>query len=106
MITYDSDGGDLGRSDLKPIETLELLIIIPHIANILENLYYLNSRLHYKYAIEIHHHAKKSAELLINDTKLPSHVKWYECDEKKLFDMRGASGGIISHFICYLITGN
>lgn len=106
QINFDPNGGDLGRANIKPIHPLEFYVILPHIADILEQLHVSgNSRLPYKYAFEFNSHVKDMVMLEINSSKLPPHVKFYECDGKKLFEMRGASGGIISGFICYLITG-
>lgn len=104
-INFHEDGGDLGRAEIKPIQPLEFHIILPHIAYILESLHISgNSRLPYKYAFEFPVHTKDLVNLIISSFKLPPHVKFYECDGKKLYEMRGNSGGIVSGIICYLIT--
>lgn len=104
MITYDPNGGDLGRALIKPIQPLEFLIIIPHVANILEELYNGQHGLYFKYAFEFSSHWKDSIELVMKQIQLPPHVHFYEVDGKNLFEMRGASGGIVSGLICYLVT--
>jgi hypothetical protein len=104
-ITFIKDGGDLGRAELKPISALEFQIIVPHVACILESLY--NSKLStlpYKYAFEFITHQRKMIEIGMEILILPPHVHFYECDGRKLFEMRGVSGGIVSGLICYLIT--
>lgn len=107
MITFNPNGGDLGRAHIKPIAALEMQIIIPHIANILEELAAtkrFDSPL--KYAFELNISEKDIAGYIIYTAKLPPHVHFYECDGKSLFEMRGASGGIVSGLICYLVTGD
>ena len=107
MITYDPNGGDLGRADIKPITALEMQIIIPHIASILEELASSKiSTLPFKYAFEVHISEKEAAMFVIHASsyKLPQRVFWYEADGKMLFEMRGMSGGITTAYICYLVT--
>lgn len=107
MITYSPNGGDLGRATIKPITALEMQIIIPHIASILDELAAMKiSDLSFKYAFEIHMREKDAAMFVIHASTytLPPRVFWYESDDKTLFEMRGQSGGIVSAFICYLVT--
>lgn len=107
MITYDPNGGDLGRADIKPITALEMQIIIPHVANILENLASTDlSKLSFKYAFEIHYREKNAAMFVIQNSTyyLPPNVFWYEIDGNMLFEIRGSSGGVLSAYICYLVT--
>lgn len=106
--TFDPAGGDLGRADIRPITPLEFQLIVPHVAHILECLYVSGlSKLPFKYAFEFPVHTKDQLLLAIatiETTKLPPHVLFYECDGKKLFEMRGQSGGLTSGLICYLVT--
>lgn len=104
MITYNPEGGDLGRALIKPVSALEMKTVIPHVANILEELAVVNNEQHFRYAFELPMHEKDMALMVINTSKLPPHVQWYECDGRKLFEMRGVSGGIVSAHICYLVT--
>lgn len=105
QITFDPNGGDLGRADIRPVQPLEFIIIVPHVANILEGLYLSgDSKLPYRYAFEFPTHARQLAEIAMTGMKLPPHVKFYECDGLKLFAIRGASGGVVSGYVCYLIT--
>jgi len=108
MITYNPDGGDLGRADIKPITALEMQIVIPHVANILNELESRRVRdeLPFKYAFELPMGEKDAAMFVIHASsyKLPPHVFWYEIEGRMLFEMRGASGGIVSGYVCYLVT--
>ena len=105
QITFNPDSGDLGRAELRPISPLELQVIAPHIAHILECLHISElSKLPFKYAFEFPIHVKNEVLMTMNSIKLPSHVDWYESDGRKLFEMRGPSGGIVTGLICYLIT--
>lgn len=106
QINYDPNGDDLGRAEIKPISPLEFRVILPHVAHILECLYVSgNSKLPYKYAFEFL--APTNRDIIffeMQNVKLPPHVKFYECDGKQLFEMRGQSGGVVSGLICYLVT--
>lgn len=107
MITYNPNGGDLGRAKIRPINALELQIIVPHVANILEELAVVElSEMPFKYAFEIHMNQKQDAALVIQATSyhLPPHVFWYEVDGNTLFEIRGVSGGVATSCICYLVT--
>lgn len=105
QINFNPNGGDLGRAALGHITPLEFQIVLPHVAHILECLYMAaNSRLPFCYAFEFSAFHKDLITLAIMQAQLPQHVKFYETDGKKLFEMRGTSGGITSGLICYLIT--
>ena len=106
QITFNPNGGDLGRAKLGTISPVELYIVARHVAEILEALHSSEvSILPFKYAFEFITSSKDLALLTINATKLPPHVHFYECDGIKLFEIRGAGGGIVTSYICYLVTG-
>lgn len=106
MITFNPNGGDLGRASIAPITALEMQIVIPHVANILEELEVRRTQgeMPFRYAFELPMREKDGALFVIAAVKLPPHVFWYECDGRKLFEMRGASGGVVGSYICYLVT--
>jgi hypothetical protein len=105
QITFNPNGGDLGRAEFKNISPIEFMLVMPHVAHILECLYLMgNSRLPFKYAFEFLPLYKKEFELIMLRSKLPEHVKFYELDGKRMFEIRGVSGGVASNMICYLIT--
>ena len=80
-------------------------MVVPYVAYILSLCTELNnSRLPYVYAFEFHAHARKAIELVMMGLKLPDHVEWYSTDGLNLFAMRGASGGVVTNYICYLVT--
>lgn len=107
MITFDSNGGDLGRANIRNMHPLEFHLIIPIIADILEELHNSKiSTLPFKYAFEFSSSYKNHILIEINNCKLPSHVSFYEIDGNKLFEIRGPSGGVVSGLICYLVTGD
>jgi hypothetical protein len=103
-ITFNPDGGDLGRG-IFPITPLEFQLILPHISYMLEGLYQTGTKLRYKYGFEFNMLDRKLVEMVILQTRLPPNVKWYETDGMKLFKIHGPSGGITASYICYLITG-
>lgn len=106
MITFNPDGGDLGRA-IGRTTALEMQIIIPHVASMLNEL--ANEELttkKFKYAFELPTREKELALFVMNsfNRNLPPRVSWYECDGIKLFEMRGPSGGVVTSYICYLVT--
>lgn len=107
MITFDPSNGDLGRAKIRPVSALEIRVLVPHIAHILEELAIseLSTQL-FKYAFELSVHERDSTMLVIRESiyKLPPHVFWYEVDGNRLFEIRGASGGVVASYICYLVT--
>ena len=107
-ITYNPEGGDLGRATLRPITALEMQIIIPHVANILQEIELRRTQGEnpFKYAFELHMREKDAALFVIQASSytLPPNVFWYEIDGRHLFEIRGPSGGIVSSYVCYLIT--
>jgi hypothetical protein len=108
MITYNPDGSDLGRAPIRPITALEMQVVIPHVANMLEELELrrTNEEFLFYYAFELNIHEKDAAMLVIRASTLPLHVSWYEVDGRRLFEIRGPSGGVVSAYICYLVTRN
>lgn len=111
LLRYDPDGGDLGRG--VKVTSLELAVVVPHIANILQALYddrglfFDNSKLPaYKYGFEVYLGDKNKLYLAISDLEkqLPKNIHWYECDGQKIFELRGASGGVTTALACYLVT--
>lgn len=105
QVTYNPDGGDLGRAFQHGTTPLEFQIVLPHIAYMLEALYRANFiREHFVYAFEFNVKDKALVELVMLSVELPEHVSFYETDGKKLFEMRGSSGGITTGLICYLVT--
>lgn len=105
MITFDPNGGDMGRADKGHMHPMEFHVILPHIANILEMLAVSKlSTLPFKYAFEFDSYYLHDFQLVIRSAKLPSHVAFYECDGKNIFEMRGQSGGVVHGHICYLVT--
>jgi hypothetical protein len=108
MITFDPEGGDLGRASIKSITALEMQIVIPHVASILEELAVMHQeeKKYFKYAFEVLSQEKDAAQFVIHAStySLPPRVFWYESDGISLFKMHGVSGGVVTAYICYLIT--
>lgn len=101
-LKFDPDGGDLGRG--KKISTFELYIVAPYIADLLQTMYDDESG-HYKYSFEVFSAEKLKLEIVMNTILLPKDVSWYSIDGRKAFEMRGASGGVVTALACYLVTG-
>jgi len=105
QITFDPNGGDLGRAEFKYTTPLEFTVVVPHIAYILEQIYLDKlSKLPCRYAFEFSSTHRSLIEFAMASVKLPDHVRFYEVDGIKLFQIRGVSGGLASSLICYLVT--
>lgn len=102
MIAFKNDG-DLGRAR-RLVTPLELQLLIPHIAEIMEAIKGLNPDLCFSHAFEVPNYVKDEALIVIMTARLPPNVKFYETDGNKLFEVRGASGGVVTSMVCYLIT--
>jgi len=102
------DGGDLGRGTFVTPQEFPLLAL--RVAKILRELR-LVLRNGFSddipcYGFEIRMAHKDTILELMPKIKdlIGDDVLWYECDGKTLFEIRGASGGIVSSYICYLIS--
>lgn len=108
----DLDGGDLGRGYRITEEELPNLAV--RIANVMlevqkaMNKYEICSIGHTKisYAFEFspNNKTKLSQVIISTEPLLPLGIKFYSIENQKLFELRGASGGIVNSLICYLIA--
>lgn len=109
MPQFDPDGGELGRAAVNLTTALELQIVIPHVASILNELAANDEKAYYRqkpyyYGFELFMTERDAAQLVIMTAKLPPRVEWYQSNGQNLFEIRSASGGVVSKYICYLIT--
>jgi len=105
MITFNPNGGDLGRANMGAITPFEFIFVVPHIASILQELHESGqSNLPFKYGFEFTLGYKNLLHYALGSVKLPPNVSFYEVDGTRLFEIRGASGGIVTTMICYLVT--
>lgn len=104
-LTFDPDGGDLGRAEFVVQTATEFQLVIPHIASIFESIHQEGwSRLPVRYGLEFPVRLKNEIELLIPTIELPPHVDFFEVDGRRCFEIRGASGGVATSMICYVVT--
>jgi hypothetical protein len=100
----DNQSDDMGRAT-RIITPLELQLLIPHVADILSELQkYEPDNLHFSHCFELSTQYKTEANLVIATAKLPGNVQFYQADSRTLFEIRGASGGIVTSLACYLYT--
>jgi hypothetical protein len=100
----DLDGGDLGRAE-KVIESgLHFLVAAPHIAAILSKLPFNDNNCP-SYAFEFRYHYKDEVEAAMIHLRkiLPKNIGFYEVDGRNIFEIRGASGGVVHSLVCYLM---
>lgn len=108
MQKVDLDGGDLGLGDF-PIQLHEFPFVVKISAKILSQARKFvdlgpNERLSYAIRVPVSD-SKLMLELIrIEEKSLPVDIRFYDVDDKKLFELRGQSGGVISQMVCYLIT--
>lgn len=104
-INFDPEAGDLGRAH-KIITVPELHIITPHICNMLFHISRAGMR-NVKYAFEFTLEAPSLIVREMNDLAVDflEGVQWYTTEDgRKLFELRGQSGGVAHAYICYLIA--
>lgn len=106
---FNPDGGDMGIPE--PIDqgikleehitrAAKLLTLVQALADVAE----LNSsRFCYGFRIPLTL-TDREFDSVTRQLTLPNDVIWYSVDGKKLFELRGPSGGVASTKVAYLIT--
>lgn len=114
MNHLDYDGGDVGFPDgITPLVLFPALI--REISKIMSFLYreiregkILTPTSNFSHGFKFRQEDTLLLNILINELKkeLPVGVVFYETDDKYIFELRGASGGIVTAVVCYLVTKN
>lgn len=108
LRSFRPDGGDMGYPEL-PTSTIPFPVHVAKAAKLLTlskalaDVAGLELHFSYSFMLPLDVDERKMNELVRSIT-LPYDVGWYTVDGRKLFEMRGASGGIASSKVCYLIT--
>ncbi len=106
MILVDPDGGDFGLAKFQTkLENIPL--IVETVAGVFSSLKELkpNDRI-FAYCISFNSDYKKLVEALLLDLErrsLPRDISFYETDGRRIFDIRGASGGVTTSTCFYII---
>src|SRR5260221_2354168 len=108
-LLFDPDGGDLSTANGNTkIEMIPFLVM--RVAEIFSSLLREGIRpknREFSYCIQFHPIYKKTVESILSDIEvegLPKETYFYQCDGNKIFEMRGASGGIAYSLCFYLVT--
>lgn len=114
MNHLDYDGGDIGYADgITPLVLFPALV--REVAKIMSFLYMecRNGKMqtptgNFSHGFKLRKEDSHFLKVLMDESKkeLPIGVVFYECDGKDLFEIRGASGGVTTAVICYLVTKN
>lgn len=99
-----TNDGDLGLGS-STISLPDLVVVVPHVANIfacLKRELHL-SNLKYAFSVDAAHRNALESTLQALAFRLPDGVKFYEIDGRRAFDVRGPSGGVVSSCVCYLV---
>lgn len=109
LRSFSPEGGDLGYPEPYPdpkipfpvhaAKAAKLLTLTKALADVSD----LDLHFCYSFMLPLEIDERKMTELTRQIT-LPHDVTWYTVDGRKLFEMRGPSGGIASSKCCYLIT--
>ena len=105
-VIVDLDGGDFGLSEGNTkIESIPFLVM--RVAGIFSSLRTIKPRGKiFSYCISFNSDYFKTIEAMLIDIEregLPEGVSFYEFDGKKIFEIRGASGGVTASTCFYLI---
>lgn len=95
--------GDLGISDIfTNVENLSA--IVPHVANILSKIEARKDNIP-SYCFKFRQVSKLTLEsqILVIERLLLKDISFYETDGRKVFELRGPNGGVISAIVCYLV---
>lgn len=111
QIRFNPNGGELGRAR-RITQPTEFYLAAPYVADILRAIYvdeFEKDPIAFRPACWAFEFSARDEPLIAQmmwhlSNSLPPNVKWYETDGKKLFAVRGPSGGVVSSLICYLIT--
>ena len=106
----DLNEGDLGIGDfITEIHEFPFIVkIASRILNESRKFTNLDKDKRLSYSIKL----RISDSVLINklieelEKDLPSNIRFYDVDTRKVFELRGTSGGITTQMCCYLVTRN
>ena len=101
----DKDGGDLGRANFRT-EVEQIPYTIRIVSGILVDFATLKPQDKIlAYCIEFDSTFKETVECMLSDVieDLPLGVSFYVTDKRRIFEMRSASGGIVTSSCFYLI---
>jgi len=104
---FNPDGGELIPS-IGNTEIGQIPFLIMKIADVFSKLREIrpNDR-EFVYCIQFSPNYKDTVECMLLDMLrkgLPMGTTFYECDGRRIFEMRGATGGIVHSMAFYLIT--
>ena len=106
-LLFNPDGGELGLAEGNTkIETIPFLVM--RIAQIFSKLREIKPKdREFVYCVQFSSDYKKTVEAMLMDIEhegLPEGTAFYEIEGRKIFELRGASGGVRYAMCFYLIT--
>ena len=106
VLEYDPNSGDMGIADnITSIESIPLVVsIVSKILNYLKEM--TTQDKHFKYCIQVSSRYSKVITPIIEELEetLPIGVKFYSVMGRKVFELRGSSGGVSTSIVFYLIA--
>lgn len=108
LRSFNKDGGDMGYPE-PPVSTIPFQVHAAKAAKLLTltkalaDVAGLDLQFCYSFMLPLDIDERKMTELT-RQIMLPYDVVWYTVDGRKLFEMRGPSGGVASSKVCYLHT--
>lgn len=112
MVILDLDGGEMWI----PPGILPIAVFPTLVREIAESLLQLSEMFskgyitingessYFQHAFKLRSDDREIAKLIIDilEKDLPLGIKFYELEGRKIFDLRGASGGVLTACVCYL----
>ena len=108
LRSFNPNGGDMGYPE-PPNSTIPFPIHVAKAAKLLTlskalaDVSGLDMQFCYGFMVPLDLDERKMS-VMVQQISLPHDVMWYTIDGRRLFEMRGPSGGIASSKVCYLIT--
>lgn len=108
LRSFNPDGGDMGIPEpidqrISLEEHISRAAKLLTLSQALADVTHLDINFCYGFRIPLSLN-EKEFEMLSRPISLPNDVTWYTIDGKKLFELRGPSGGVASTKVAYLIT--
>lgn len=104
-LLVDVDNGEMPIGDR--LEISEVPIVIKHVSSILnsiatDSLIPQGKIMSYGFVVNAKYRA--ILDKVLDEINLPPRCKYYSIEGRKVFEMRGASGGVMTGVVFYLIA--
>lgn len=106
-LIIDPEGGDLGRASGGTTRLEQIPFIVMRVGEVFSGLRHLieHNRM-FSYCFEVRSEYRNTLSFMLADMEregLPKGCSFYETDGRKIFEIRGPSGGVVYSVCFYLL---